>query len=67
MTDAWTSLGSKALIALTVHYEKNGEVQCLLLDVVKVPVSHSGFNLATTFAKILQEFGISDKVSTLGA
>jgi hypothetical protein len=28
-----------------------------------IPQSHSGLNLATAFAKILQEFGIVDKVS----
>jgi hypothetical protein len=36
---------------------------CILLDLVEVAVSHSGLNLATAFAKILDDFGISDKVS----
>jgi len=34
----------------------------MLLDLVEVPRSHSGLNLAAAFAKILEEFGISDKV-----
>jgi hypothetical protein len=37
---------------------------CLLLDIVEVAKSHSGANLAAAFAKILADFGISDKVST---
>jgi hypothetical protein len=34
----------------------------MLLDLVEVARSHSGVNLAATFAKVLEEFGISDKV-----
>lgn len=34
----------------------------MLLDIVEVAKSHSGINLAAAFAKILDEFGISDKV-----
>jgi len=35
----------------------------MLLDIVEVAQSHSGLNLAAAFAGILDEFGISDKVS----
>jgi hypothetical protein len=35
----------------------------MLLDIVEVAKSHSGINLAAAFAKILDDFGISDKVS----
>jgi hypothetical protein len=35
----------------------------MLLDVVEVPHSHSGLNLAKAFRDILEEFGISEKVS----
>ena len=35
----------------------------MLLDIVEVTQSHSGVNLAAAFAKILGDFGISDKVS----
>jgi len=35
----------------------------MLLDLVEVAQSHSGINLAEAFAKVLQEFGIEDKVS----
>ena len=36
----------------------------MLLDIVKVPKSHTGSNLALAFIKVLREFGISDKVRT---
>lgn len=37
----------------------------MLLDLVEVAKSHSGVNLAEAFAKVLKEFGITDKVSYL--
>jgi hypothetical protein len=35
----------------------------MVLDIIEVPVNHTGQNLARVFAGILEEFGISDKVS----
>ena len=35
----------------------------LLLDIVEVAKTHTGVNLAAAFAKILDDFGISDKVN----
>ena len=37
----------------------------MLLDIVELARSHSGINLAATCARILEYFGISDKVSKL--
>ena len=34
----------------------------MLLDVVEVAISHTGENLANAFAKILEDYGISEKV-----
>lgn len=34
----------------------------MLLDIVEVAKSHTGMNLAAAFAKILEDYGISDKV-----
>jgi len=50
-------------IAVTVHFEKDGVPVSMLLDIVEVARSHLGLNLAAAFAKILDDFGISDKVS----
>jgi len=49
-------------MAITVHFEVDGVPISMLLDIVEVAQSHSGLNLAIAFAKILEEFGISDKV-----
>lgn len=62
-TDAWTSPNGRALVAVAVHLEHDGEPLCMLLDIVEVSASHTGANLAAAFAQILEDFGISDKVS----
>jgi ABC-type uncharacterized transport system permease subunit len=41
------------------------ELISMLLDLVEVAKSHSGVNLAKAFAKVLNEFGIEDKVSMI--
>jgi hypothetical protein len=64
-TDAWTSPNHRAYIAITVHFEQKGVPISMLLDLVEVPRSHSGVNLAEAFAEILEEFGIKDKVSLI--
>ena len=61
-TDAWTSPNNKAYVAVSIHFENAGVPISMLLDIVEVARSHTGLNLATAFAKILEEFGISDKV-----
>jgi hypothetical protein len=62
-TDTWTSPNHKAYMAVTVHFEKDGEPVCMILDIVEVAMAHSGVNLVTAFADILHEFGIANKVS----
>jgi hypothetical protein len=37
----------------------------MLLNLVEVAMLHTGVNLGTTFACVLKEFGIQDKVSVL--
>ena len=49
-------------MAITVHMEHNSEPISMLLDIVEVAKTHTGVNLAAAFAKILEEYGISDKV-----
>jgi len=48
---------------VTAHFEHKGAPVSLLLDIVEVGRSHSGVNLAVAFAGILEEFGITNKVS----
>ena len=61
-TDAWTSPNQRAFVAVTVHFEHKGEPISMLLDIVEVAKSHTGDNLAAAFAKIMEEYGISEKV-----
>lgn len=61
-TDAWTSPNHKPYVAVTVHIEIKGKPRAMLLDIVEVARSHSGLNLASAFATILEEFNICDKV-----
>jgi hypothetical protein len=35
-TDAWTSPNHKAFVAVSVHFEHNGQPICFILDVVEV-------------------------------
>jgi hypothetical protein len=62
-TDTWTSPNHKAFVAVTVHFQKDGKLVAMLLDLVEVAESHSGLHLAAVFAKILGDFKITDKVS----
>lgn len=64
-TDAWSSPNHKAYVAVTVHFEQDSVPVSMLLDIVEVPRSHSGLNLAKAFTNILEDFDISDKVSTV--
>jgi hypothetical protein len=61
-TNAWTSPNHKAYVAISIHFENNGVPITMLLDIIEVACSHFGLNLAAAFAKILQDFSISDKV-----
>ena len=49
-------------MAISIHFKNEGVLISMLLDIVEVAHSHSGLNLAAAFAKILEEFGISNKV-----
>ena len=62
-TDAWTSPNHKAYVAFTIHFEHEGTPIMMLLDLVELAESYSGVNLANAFVKVLEEFGIKDKVS----
>ena len=48
---------------MTVHFQREGVLIAMLLDLVEFAESHSGAHLAAVFAKILDDFMITDKVS----
>ena len=62
-TDCWTAPNRRAYMAVTVQYEMEGTVHQWLLDIVEVGHRHTGAWLALEFVKILDDFGIRDKVS----
>ena len=64
-TDAWTSPNHKAYRAVMVHFENKGVPVAILLDIMELVHLHSGLNLAAAFARILEDFGIDNKVSNL--
>ena len=49
-------------MAFMVHFAHKGTPISMLLELVEVAKSHLGVNLAAALAKVLEEFGISDKV-----
>ena len=61
-TDAWTSTNHHACVAWTVHFEHNGAMLAFLLDIVKLPESHTGIALAKAFQQMLETFGLQDRV-----
>ena len=64
-TDGWTAPNHRSYVAVTIHFENDGDPVSMLLDLVEVAKSNSGVNLAVAFAKILTDFGIEDKVHAL--
>ncbi|KAF8645402.1 hypothetical protein AX14_009239, partial [Amanita brunnescens Koide BX004] len=59
--DTWTSPNHRAYVAVSVHLEKKGVPFSMILDTIEVAESHSGANLATVFARVFEEFNISEK------
>ena len=53
---------TKAFITITIHLEHKGKLSSVLLDLVEVPMSHTGKNLMKAFSEVLQTFGIQEKV-----
>ncbi|KIK04056.1 hypothetical protein K443DRAFT_4877 [Laccaria amethystina LaAM-08-1] len=59
-TDTWMSPNHKVYVVITIHFEHEGMPISMLLDLVEVAKSHFGMNLASVFANMLKDFGISD-------
>ncbi|KAF7763751.1 hypothetical protein Agabi119p4_8288 [Agaricus bisporus var. burnettii] len=61
-TDCWTSPNYRAYMAVTVQYEIHGRIHSWLLDIRELAHRHSGVALAAEFLKVLNDFGITDKI-----
>jgi len=64
-TNAWSSTNHHAFVAWTVHLEHEGRMLAFLLDIVEVPESHSRLALAKAFQKMLEGYGLEEKVCKL--
>ncbi|TFK73078.1 hypothetical protein BDN72DRAFT_791600, partial [Pluteus cervinus] len=47
--DGWTSPNHKAFIGITARFEQDGVLVQVILDIVELPKSHTGFNMAEAF------------------
>lgn len=45
-------------MAITVHLKQSGKPLVMLLNIVKVPRSHTGLNLALAFVKVLEDLAL---------
>ncbi|KAF5371119.1 hypothetical protein D9758_004308 [Tetrapyrgos nigripes] len=61
-TDAWTSPNHRAFVAWTVQLQHQGKPLVFLLDIFEVPESHTGIVLACEFSKMLERFGLQQKI-----
>ncbi|KAA0722277.1 Zinc finger CCCH domain-containing protein 13 [Triplophysa tibetana] len=65
-SDMWTSLNMDAFLAVTCPFIDDNDKLCtILLDVEHFPKSHTAENLATGHIKLMDEWGIKDKVKYL--
>ena len=48
-----------------MSYVEEGERKRTVLDLVDMPMSHTGEQLADTLEKVLKDFGLEDKVSSV--
>ena len=62
-TNCWTSPNHHAYMAITVQYETDGVVNEWLLDIIEVGTRHTGERLVIEFEKVLDNFGIANKVN----
>lgn len=61
-TDCWTLPNHKAMVAFSVHLERDGQPLPMTLDVIELATSHSGLNLVKTFADLVEGLNIGMKV-----
>ncbi|KAK5989279.1 Putative AC9 transposase-like protein [Cladobotryum mycophilum] len=64
--DLWTSPNQYAIMAITAHFlSPTGKHQQRLLSLREQSGSHSGKNLALTLLEVINEWEISDRISTI--
>ncbi|KIM53944.1 hypothetical protein SCLCIDRAFT_31494 [Scleroderma citrinum Foug A] len=64
-TDAWTSPNHWAFIAFCIHMEHEGKPLTMPLDIIEVAKSHTGVEMASVFATMLEDFRLTDKKTAI--
>ncbi|XP_035989501.1 zinc finger BED domain-containing protein 1 [Fundulus heteroclitus] len=65
-SDMWTSINMDAYLAVTCHFvEENEKLSSVLLGVQAFPQSHTAENIACVKASLMEEWGISGKVTCI--
>ncbi|XP_027877762.1 zinc finger BED domain-containing protein 1-like [Xiphophorus couchianus] len=65
-SDMWTSINMDAYLAVTCHFvEENEKLSLVLLGVQTFPQSHTAENIACVKASLMEEWGISGKVTCM--
>ncbi|XP_050305078.1 E3 SUMO-protein ligase ZBED1-like [Anthonomus grandis grandis] len=64
-TDIWTSDSNIAYVSLTCHFSYKDKLNSQVLSTDEISGSHTGENIGHTLKKILNEWGIIDKVVTI--
>jgi hypothetical protein len=57
-----TTIGQPRLSSEGLPIQEKHVSRYVFLDIVEVAKSHTGVNLATAFARILEDYGISEKL-----
>ena len=66
--DIWTSLNCLAFMAVLAYFiSSDWRYQSVLIDFIPVPECHDGFNLANHVLRLIQEYGIEEKILTITA
>lgn len=65
-TDMWTSINMDAYMAVTCHFvDEHATLNSVLLGVQAFPESHTAENLASAKASLMNEWGITNKVTCM--
>lgn len=64
-TDIWTSDSNIAYVSLTCHFSYEDKLVSQVLSTDEISGTHTGENIGNTLSKIMNEWGIIDKVVTV--
>ncbi|KAG8175483.1 hypothetical protein JTE90_004175 [Oedothorax gibbosus] len=66
-TDVWTSDTNSSFVSITGHYVYNNTLSSSVLETKQLVENHTGANIASAIAEVLENYSISSKVVTVVA